>query len=233
MKTLLSNYLYDLLGLFYPNLCLACEKNLPPGQKILCIRCNYSLPKTNYHLELENGLTERFWGRLPIETGAALFHFVKGGKVQQLIHELKYNHKRDVGIQLGEWYGSMLKEQSSYQDIDLIVPVPLHIKKEHRRGYNQSALFAEGLAKRLGKPWKKDALMRRDASKSQTKKGRMERLENVMHAFQLNKAKSLEGKHILLVDDVLTTGATLEACGQKLLSIANTKLSLATIAIAS
>ena len=229
--TITNTWLKAFFELFYPNLCLTCGKNLPGTQKIICLSCTYKLPKTDYHLEKENPLTERFWGRLPIQSGTAMYHFVAGGHVQQLIHQLKYNYRKDIGILLGQFYGKMLIESVLFSTVDVIVPVPLHPKKEHIRGYNQSWMFAKGLALSMKKRSIKDGLKRVIHSNSQTKMTRAERLENVLKAFEINNPKSLEGKHVLLVDDVLTTGATLEACGQKILALENTKLSLATIAI--
>lgn len=229
--TITNSWLSAFFELFYPRLCLTCGKNLPGTQKIMCLTCTYKLPKTTYHLEKENLFTERLWGRLPIYSGTAMYHFVAGGHVQQLIHQLKYNYRKDIGLLLGELYGKVLIDSPLFNTVDMIVPVPLHPKKEHRRGYNQSWMFAKGLALGMGKIAVKDGLKRIIDSNSQTKMTRAERLENVLKAFEINKTSMLEGKHILLVDDVFTTGATLEACGQKILALEHTRLSLATIAI--
>ena len=226
------SYLNDLVSLLYPNLCLACSDHTPARGEIICLRCQHKLPRTNFHLEQENPFTERFWGRISIENGAALYHFIKGGRVQELIHRLKYLGKREIGIRLGQWYGEQLKQSEQFKTIDLIVPVPLHPKKERLRGYNQSALFAMGISEAMGKPWMKNALTRKAFTETQTHKSRTERLENVLEVFAVNDLKGMEGKHILLVDDVMTTGATLEACGMRILEIPGTKLSMATIAIA-
>ena len=225
-------FIEDFVALFYPRLCLACSQNTPPKNDFICLLCQYKLPKTNYHLEKENKFTERFWGRLELQTGAALYHFSKGGRTQQLIHNLKYQNKRELGVKLGELYGELLAQTPWFQSVDLIVPVPLHPKKLHKRGYNQSDQFAMGLSTSLQKPWSGKVLLRKSYTESQTHKSRFERLQNVFNAFALSKANLITGKHILLVDDVLTTGATLEACGLQILSAPNTRLSMATIAIA-
>lgn len=230
--TLFRSYLNDLVSLLYPNLCMACSENLPSRGEIICLRCQYKLPKTNFHLEKDNPFTERFWGRLSLENGASLYHFVKGGRVQELLHRLKYLGKHEIGLRLGQWYGHQLRESPLYKDIDLIVPVPLHPRKERLRGYNQSAMFAKGLSESMGKPWSKNALLRNTFTETQTHKSRAERLENVLEVFEVANTKALESKHILLVDDVMTTGATLEACGSKILGVPGTKLSMVTIAIA-
>lgn len=234
MKTerALFQLLHDFLGLFYPNLCLACGRNLPSQEELICVSCEFRLPETRFHQHRENPFTERFWGRIPLESGAAQYHFVKGGKVQRLIHRLKYDQKQEIGIYLGRRYGRQLLESPWFADIDLIVPIPLHPRKEHQRGYNQSALFARGLSEGMGKPWLANALQRYYFTETQTRKSRMERFGNVEEAFLIGRPETIRGRHILLVDDVITTGATLEACGGKILEIPGTRLSMATIAFA-
>lgn len=222
----------DFLALLYPRLCLACEKNIPPRWDVICITCQHYLPKTKFHLERENPFTEHFWGRIPIHAGAALYHFKKGGRTQKLIHKLKYDGKRQIGIKLGHLYGRSLSNSPYFNQVDLIVPVPLHPRKEKIRGYNQSAMFAMGLAETMDIPWSNKVLRRVEMTTTQTKKRRMERFENVRKAFQNVRPKNIEGKHILLVDDVMTTGATLEACAEKILASKDTKISFATIGFA-
>ncbi len=222
----------DLLSLMYPNLCAACSEQVPPRQEVICLRCQYKLPRTNFHQEKDNPFTERFWGRVPLESGAALYHFVKGGRVQDLIHRLKYEGRRDIGTQLGKLYGTQLRESPWFKGVELIVPVPLHPAKEHRRGYNQSALIAAGLSETMGVPWLRQGLIRAAFTETQTRKSRTERIANVARVFQIGNAAKLRGKHILLVDDVMTTGATLEACAEAILELPGTRLSMATLAIA-
>ena len=220
------------ISLFYPRLCLACGKNSPPTKQIICVNCQYYLPKTNFHIEKENNFTDRFWGRFPLYTGAAMYHFIKKGRVQHLIHNLKYNNKPEVGYFIGLKYGEILKEASLYKDVDVIIPVPLHPKRERQRGYNQSEAFARGLAESMEIRYYSKVLVRTIATTSQTKKSRIERLKNVETAFQLIRPEILQGKNVLIVDDVLTTGATLEACALKILEISKVRISLATIGIA-
>ena len=231
--TLFTRWLHDLLAQFYPNLCLACQENAPIPKDFLCLTCERKLPATNFHQEKENAFTERFWGRLPLHAGAAFYHFVKGGRTQGLIHQLKYNGRKDIAFELGKRYGWQLKAAPLFSVVDGIVPVPLHPKKERLRGYNQSLYFAKGLAESMSLPVWSKALKRKTYADSQTEKTRIQRLENVMTAFEVTQIEVLKGKHILLVDDVLTTGATLEGCGLKILEIENTTLSMATIAISN
>jgi ComF family protein len=229
--TLSTSWLEDLLSLLYPNLCPACGESPPMPKDIICLQCERKLPQTQFHLEKENAFTERFWGRLQLNSGAAMLHFVKGGRTQRLIHQLKYKGRKDIGVELGKRYGRKLKKSPLFLSVDLIVPVPLHTRKFRLRGYNQAATFAEGLSESMEIPMLEDGLKRISYARSQTEKSRIERLENVMSAFEISAPKKLSGKHILLVDDVLTTGATLESCGIKILDLEDTKLSMATIGI--
>lgn len=228
----LHTWLDALSSLFYPNLCLACSKNLPPSSGFLCVSCSYKLPKTDFHLHQENPLTERFWGRVQLQAGTACYHFSKSGRTQQLLHRLKYEGKKEIGLEIGRLHGSILREAPLFKGVDVIVPVPLHPRKQRLRGYNQSALYAQGLSECLRVPWQ-EALRRQTFTSSQTRKSRMERFANVEKVFELADVSAVQGKHVLLVDDVLTTGATLEACAQSLLISPDTRLSVATIAIAN
>jgi competence protein ComFC len=232
MKTKISQMGDDFMSLFYPRLCLACQSNAPVKSNILCVRCSYKLPQTRFHLLEENAFTERFWGRLPLEAGASLYRFTKGGSVQNLIHQLKYKGRKEVGLKTGQFYGQQLKQSPLFQKIDLILPVPLHPKKKHQRGYNQSDMIARGLSGSMHVPWSDKILIRASFTETQTRKSRMERLENVSQAFDLCHVSSIKGKHLLLVDDVITTGATLETCALKILEIPGTKVSMVTLAFA-
>jgi ComF family protein len=233
MKAMLTQFGKDFLNLFYPHLCIACHDEVSSNEEILCLKCTLKLPKTNFHLHKENPFTDRFWGRLTLENGAALYHFVKGGKTQHLIHNLKYKGRKDIGSKLGRWYGQQLKNSPHFNDIQLIIPVPLHPRRERKRGYNQSYHFAKGLSESMNIRVDTSALIRKEFTITQTEKSRIERFENVIKAFEIRHPKRLKNKHILLVDDVVTTGATLEACGVKLQQMEGVQLSMATIAIAN
>lgn len=218
--------------LFYPRLCLSCgKKHLPPKQ-IICTTCDFKLPRTDFHLFLENDFTKKFWGRVNIHTASSLFYFYKKSNTQNLIHNLKYKGKKQIGVNLGKMLGKVLSKSNLYQDIDLIVPIPLHLKKEIMRGYNQSSVFAQGLSEAMNIPYLENGLHRKFYTETQTEKSRIERFQNVIEAFHVPQPHLLKDKHILLVDDVLTTGATLEAGTIKLLEVEGTKVSLATIAFA-
>ncbi len=223
----------DLFHLFFPNICLSCGDQLYRGETVLCLTCQHFLPKTYFHDDPQNPVYKLFWGRVPIQFATACYYFSKGSRVQQLLHHLKYNHRTEVGTKIGKLYGQTLKEHTFFNDIELIVPVPLHPRKERRRGYNQSAAFADGLSKAMGLPWTKKALTRTHHTPSQTYKKRYERWENVHHKFQLHSTHLSTKNHVLLVDDVITTGATLEACAHTLLQHPSLKVSIATIAYAA
>jgi ComF family protein len=228
----IKTYYQSFISLFYPNLCLVCNRSVPFIDRRICLKCEDQLPLTNFHLDEDNPIFEKFAGRINLEQAAALFYFFKAGNVQTLIHDLKYHNKAEIGIQLGKMYGSILKEDGYFKTVDFILPVPLHPKKEKQRGYNQSDMFAQGLSTTLGKPWRKDILRRTEYTNSQTKKNIIDRFENVKYAFEIAKPDLIQNKHILIVDDVMTTGATMEVCAINCLEAADCRVSFATIGFA-
>lgn len=220
----------DLTSLLFPRLCGACNMVLTKGEKEVCTHCIYHLPYTDFHLDADNLLMKQFWGRVPVHTAMALLYFQKSGKTQNLIHQLKYKGRKSIGIFLGIKIGERLLLSEAYQEIDFIVPVPLHYKKELSRGYNQSKLIAEGISKVIHVPVLNKVLTRKKPTGSQTRKDRYERSENLLQVFDTNRKYNISDKHILLVDDVVTTGATLEMCGIALHKQHIKKLSIAAAA---
>ncbi|MGQ7853113.1 ComF family protein [Pedobacter sp. WC2501] len=229
---LVKQWTSDLFGLLFPNLCNACGTALFRHEKLICLKCLYDLPFTDYHQYADNRVAKQLWGRLPLNAAMAMLYFRKGAKVQNLIHNLKYNGRTDVGVLLGNMLGERLKTATLYQDIDLVIPVPLHRKKYKSRGYNQSTFIAGGIAAQMGIGISEDHLIRKNATESQTKKSRYIRYENMRDVFKVNSPEDIIGKHVLLVDDVITTGATLEACANVLLAIGAIKVSIAALAFA-
>lgn len=225
-------FLHDFVSLLYPEVCAACGQGLYRWEKTVCLRCEHLLPHTGYELVADNPLARIFWGRLECNAVTACLFFSKEGKTQHLIHELKYKGNRDAGHFLGVELGKSLKNAPLFNDIDFIVPVPLHPKREQKRGYNQSEVIARGMQEVLGTPLSTDNLVRAVATTTQTKKSRQARWENVKDIFVLRNPDQFTNKHILLIDDVITTGSTLEACGLKLKSQTNLRLSIATAACA-
>ncbi|MDQ0969237.1 ComF family protein [Flavobacterium sp. W4I14] len=229
---LVKQWTSDLFGLLFPNLCNACGNSLFRYEQLICLKCLHDLPFTDYHQYADNRVAKQLWGRLPLNAAMAMLYFRKGAKVQNLIHNLKYNGRTDVGVLLGNMLGERLKTGILYQDINMVIPVPLHGKKYKSRGYNQSSFIAEGIAAQMGIHVSEHHLIRNTSTESQTKKSRYNRYENMKDVFQVNSAGDIIGKHILLVDDVITTGATLEACANTLLAIGAAKVSIAALAFA-
>jgi ComF family protein len=217
-------------SLFFPRLCLCCEQGLPPDdEEYICFTCRVNLPYTNFHLLPENTVTDRLAGRIPLVFGAAYFFYRPDSRAQQVINALKYYNRPEIGTELGQAYGMDLLEVAQLQDADYIVPVPLHPKRMHQRGYNQAEKFGAGLAEKLPAQLLVDGLVRRSFEESQTKKGLEDRIKNVENAFGVGK-HDLSNLHIILVDDILTTGATLESCADALLeAYPSARLSLVTI----
>jgi ComF family protein len=222
-----------LAQLVYPRLCMGCNKPLLEEENILCLNCNvYNIPRTAYHHILDNETAMRFAGRFRYERATSFAYFLSEGLLQHLLHELKYNDRQDVGVYLGKQFAYDLKLTGWAKGIDGIIPIPLHPDKEKARGYNQSRKIAEGMSKVLGIPVLDNILVRVRNTESQTQKNREQRIDNMKGAFSLENPKMLQGKHVLLLDDVLTTGATLEAAALAILQAPNTHVSLATIGIA-
>lgn len=220
----------DCLSILYPDLCPACDNALFKYERTICLSCVYKLPRTEFHHQDDNPIARVFWGRVKLEHTAAFVYYNKKGRVQNLMHQFKYNGRKDIGFELGKLYGQDLKKAKWIHEIDVIIPVPLHRKKFKKRGYNQSEEVVKGLVYSLHIPMDLTSLQRIKESETQTKKNRIQRWENVMGIFELTDKDFLINKHIVLVDDVITTGATIEACAQKLLEVPGLKLSVISLA---
>jgi ComF family protein len=228
----LQAYLADFIALLFPQLCYACGNSLISSEDLICTDCLYNLPYTNFYHQPDNIVARQFWGKVKLEAAWSLLYFTKGGKVQQLIHHLKYKNTPQIGNKLGHIAAERLLRSPGLTRFDGIIPVPLHNSRLRKRGYNQSACFAEGLAQGLDTRAIINNLIRTKATETQTRKSRFERSANMREVFAVADAKGLTNKHILLVDDVVTTGSTLEACAQALLAVPGLRLSIATIAYA-
>ncbi len=220
------------MDLLYPNLCVICNESLVRGEELICFQCLHQMPKTNYHLEKDNAVEKRFWGKVPVYRATSYFHFYKGSPFRQLLHELKYRGNKEIGRVMGRFAGVDLLDTDDFASVDVIVPVPLHPKKQLKRGYNQSEWIARGLSEALNKPVDATHLTRIKENATQTKKSVFERYQNTQGIFALNDVTVFEKKHVLLVDDVLTTGSTLEACALALMESSFVKVSVFTLALA-
>jgi ComF family protein len=230
------SYLYnlwdDFISLLFPRLCYACGNHLLLNENLICTECYVIIPRTNYHTINENPVEQLFWGRCVIEKAAAFSFYNKGSRIRNLIHNLKYNGIREIGYEIGRIYGLSLRDSGFMDDIDLIVPVPLHPSKKRIRGYNQSDAISEGIAGATGLRVNKDSLVRSRVSQTQTRRSRYERWTNVEGIFSVVDPKELIGQHILLVDDVITTGSTIESCTNELLKVEGVKVSAVALAFA-
>ena len=232
ISSFLKELKHSVIHLFYPRLCEGCSKPLLKEEEVLCISCCMELPETGYHDLEENETGLRFAGRVPYKYATSYAYFTNDGLLQHLVHGLKYRNKQETGYYLGRKFAGSLQKSHWASSIDLIIPVPLHKAKKAKRGYNQSMLIAEGISEILHIPVSENILLRVRDTESQTHKTRAERVRNMEEAFKINEIAQLKGKHILLCDDVLTTGATLEACALTLMKEESAKIRIATIGIA-
>jgi ComF family protein len=228
----MKNIFWDFISMIYPEYCHGCGNDLEKGESLICTPCRLSLPVTNAHLEYNNKLRQRFLGKIPIEYAIAYLKFTQGGKVQRLLHALKYNNQPEVGELLGYWYGAELKSKELEKEFDLIIPVPLHPAKLRIRGYNQSDAIAKGMSASMNTEWSADIMIRKIFTDTQTRKKRFARFENVSSVFELLTAQKIINKHILIIDDVMTTGSTFESCARILLDNGAAKISVAALAAA-
>jgi len=221
----------DLLQFFFPELCVACQQLLTAKEKILCSSCYYHLPRTDFHKFSDNPVSQLFWGRVQIENSTAWFYYNKGSAYQSIIHKLKYNGRKDIGIEMGKAFASEILT-SPVIEVDYLIPVPLYPKKLSLRGYNQSEMIALGMALILNKEVLNNVLIRTSYTETQTRKSRFERYKNIEGKFKVRNEVIIQDKNILLIDDVITTGSTIEACAQALMEIKGVKVSVASLAVA-
>ncbi|HEX4957006.1 MAG TPA: ComF family protein [Lacibacter sp.] len=225
-------WLNDFAHLFFPHHCAGCGSDLVEDHQHICHQCYTTLPETYFAPHTNNPIEKIFYGRVPVSEAMAAYYFSKQSVLQQLIHTLKYRNNQEVGLQLGRWMGGLLKLSGRFTTIDALIPLPLFPEKEKRRGYNQATVLCNGIAEVINIPVVNDFVLRKRYTDTQTKKGRIERWKNVDGSFEVNDSSSLKPKHVLLVDDVITTGATLEACGTAIVE-SGTNLSIAVLAWAS
>lgn len=219
-----------LINLIFPKLCMGCNSLLLSNEAVICSECNHNLPYTNHFLLKNNDTTKKFYGVIPVEFSASMLYFYQKGIVQSLIHNLKYKNHQEIGTLLGKWYAVDLKKVIEMKTVTEIIPVPLHKKRLEERGYNQVTTFCEVLATELQIAYNPSLLYRNHYSKTQTKKDKESRKEITDTLFDVNFNESDANKHFLLIDDVMTSGATIEACAKALLKIPNSKVSVVTIA---
>lgn len=228
-----SSLLKDALHLFYPHQCISCGDDVLPFDKMICNPCFENLPRTQFSYLTENNIDRIFYGRLNLKAAHSEFYFSKGQLIQNLIHQLKYKGNKEIGVYLGQLMGQSLLLNHRFKEIDFIVPVPMFKQKEIKRGYNQADIIAQGVADAMEIPIAKDLVQRIQFTSTQTKKDRTERWDNVKNTFRIRDEQLLKNKSVLLVDDVITTGATLESCGESILKIPGAILSIATLAYAA
>jgi len=230
------NYLYglwdDFISLLFPRLCYGCGTHLLRNEYLICTECFVVIPRTGYHTVEDNPVAQLFWGRCKIEKAAAFSYYNKGSRIRKLIHNLKYKGIKEIGYELGRIYGLSLTTSGFTNDIDLIIPVPLHPSKKRIRGFNQSETISMGIADSTQLPVDIKSLTRKIVSATQTKRSRYERWTNVDGIFQVDDNMAIAGKHVLLVDDVITTGSTIESCTNELLKIEGVKVSVVALAFA-
>ena len=220
----------DIHTILFPRVCFGCNATMVNNERYLCTVCRHKLPLTNFHRVQENPIEKIFYGRVPVKAATSFLFFEKNGIVQELIHQLKYRNQEEIGAFLGDWMGPELNEHPVFNTIDVVIPVPLHKNKFKKRGYNQVTLFAKHLAKHLNATYVNNVLLKTSKTKTQTLKNRLSRWLNTQEVYELSSAVKLENKHILLVDDIITTGATLESCATTVLQAKNCTISIATMA---
>ena len=229
----LKNILYSLEHVFFPHICAGCGSDILDPSQLICLHCMDRLPQTRFHMHANNPVEKIFWGRLPLASVSSHYYFSKDSLLQHLMHDFKYNGKKELGEFFGRQMGNAFLQSNRFRFIDALVPLPLFARRERKRGYNQATVLCEGIAETMNLPLLKKVIQRNTHTETQTHKGRLERWKNIEGKFTLMDDAAIRNRHILLVDDVITTGATLEACGMELLRADGVKLSIATLAYTS
>ncbi len=230
MHSTIKKTIQSFTHLFYPHVCTGCGTDVLGDQYLLCAKCMHSLPETHFFSQANNPVEKLFWGRIPIQHAGAAYYFTKESLVQKILVELKYKSNVEAGFFLGRKMGYIINQSIHFSSVDLIIPLPLNPKKEFIRGYNQAKILGEGMRESWQKPMIADAITRTKFTETQTHQNRISRWQNMERAFAITRPDVLENKHLLLIDDVITTGATLEACGAELLKIPGVRLSIASAA---
>lgn len=223
----------DFVSLLFPRICYGCGNQLLRNETVICTDCYVLIPRTNYHLVAENPVAELFWGRCRMEKAAAFSFYARGSRIRKLIHSMKYKGIKEIGYELGKIYGRSLKLSGFTEGIDLLIPVPLHPLKKRLRGFNQSEIISEGLSEATGLPVDASSFIRVSPTETQTKRTRYDRWVNVEGIFRVVDANKLKRKHILLVDDVITTGSTIESCACEILKVEGTATSVVALAFSA
>ncbi|NKI26455.1 ComF family protein [Arenibacter sp. 6A1] len=227
----ISNIINDINSILFPRQCFGCNALLIRGEEHICTICRNQLPLTEYNYEIENPVDRIFYGRVAIEKASSFLFFTENGIVKNLIHYLKYKNQVQIGQFLGDWYGHILKENNSLAHIDYVIAVPLHKNKLKKRGYNQVALFAQKIAEHIDAQYIDHILIKTTNTRTQTKKTRIHRWQQKQSLYILSDPNFLSNKNVLLVDDVITTGATMEVCAKTLGETPGIKLYLGAMAV--
>lgn len=232
MENTLKTWFLSFVHLFFPRQCAVCGVTLQEGEEGICIGCNIDMPRTNYHTYKDNHAERMFWGRMPLVRATSFFFYHKGSDFRRILHQLKYGGRKDLGTIMGRLMAAELLAAGFFRDVDVIIPIPLHPRKQKLRGYNQSECIARGVASVTGIPIDATSVLRKRHTETQTRKSAFERWENVDGIFLLHRPERFAGKHVLLIDDVLTTGATVTACADAFKEVEGVRISVLTLAVA-
>ena len=226
-----GRWLASLARLFVPRRCVVCGACLDDGEEVLCLECDIAMPRTNYHLRADNPVEQRFWGRFPLERATSYFRYGKDGDYRRILFRLKYEGRKDCAEAMGRLMAADLVRSGFFEGVDVLLPVPLHPDKQRLRGYNQSACIAQGVSAVTGIPVSVGNVRRRKFTETQTRKSAHQRWDNVDGGFEAVDAAAFAGQHVLLLDDVLTTGATLTACADALAGVEGVRFSVLALAV--